>query len=58
MLLAQTPLTEDPPELRELEGVFDNLLRAVFALAGIATLVYLLIGGFGYLTAVADQESL
>jgi len=47
----------EPPKLQDLEFVFHRLLTGVFALAGLAAFVYLLIGGFKYITAGGDEKA-
>ena len=47
----------EPPKLADLEFVFQRLLTAVFALAGLAAFVYLLIGGYKYITAGGDEKA-
>ena len=37
--------------------IVSRLLVYIFPLAGIATFIYLLIGGFGYLTAAGNEEA-
>ena len=37
--------------------IVSRLLIYIFPLAGIATFIYLLIGGFGYLTAAGNEEA-
>ena len=37
--------------------IVSRLLTYIFPLAGIATFIYLLIGGFGYLTAAGNEEA-
>ena len=72
MKLAQsiTPITI--PEYSQISGIPSNapisqwqnigdivsrLLIYIFPLAGMATFIYLLIGGFGYLTAAGNEEA-
>lgn len=42
--------------LKGLEGIFENTLTAVLALAGIALFIMLVIGGFQFMTAGGDPK--
>jgi len=47
-----------PAEFPDLEYVFSRTLEAVFALGGLTAFVYLIIGGFKYLTAGGDEKTI
>ena len=53
--------TSDPTapitEWKNIGDIVSRLLIYIFPLAGIATFIYLLIGGFGYLTAASNEEA-
>ncbi len=72
MKLVQNLAAVNIPEYSQIPGIPSNapisqwqnigdivsrLLIYIFPLAGIATFVYLLIGGFGYLTAAGNEEA-
>jgi len=44
-------------EWKNIGDIVSRLLIYIFPLAGIATFIYLLIGGFGYLTAAGNEEA-
>jgi cytochrome bd-type quinol oxidase subunit 2 len=43
--------------LQGLEGLFNNLISAILALAGIVLFLLLLLGGFKYLTSGGDPKA-
>jgi hypothetical protein len=45
-----------PPKISELQNVFANLLKNGIYLAGVATLLMLVYGGFSFLVAGSDKE--
>lgn len=47
-----------PPSLDALEGVFGNLVSSLLALAGIALFIFIVIGGFKYITSGGDPKAL
>lgn len=47
-----------PAEFPDLEYVFDKGLEAIFALGGLVAFVYLIVGGFKYLTAGGDEKAI
>ncbi len=47
-----------PAVFTDLEPIFQNLVDGVFALGGLACFVFLLIGGFNYLTAGGDDKAI
>jgi len=49
----EVPITE----WKNIGDIVSRLLIYIFPLAGIATFIYLLIGGFGYLTAAGNEEA-
>ncbi|MBP8591043.1 hypothetical protein KBI33_01055 [Candidatus Shapirobacteria bacterium] len=54
------PTVVDNPPIKDwgtIGDIISRLLVYVFPLAGIATFVYLLIGGFNYLTAAGNEEA-
>jgi len=46
-----------PATFKALEVIFGNILSVAFALAGFATFVMLIIGGFRYLTSTGDPKA-
>lgn len=42
--------------IQDLEDIFENLIRIVLQLAGVATFIMLIVGGFKYLTAGSDPK--
>lgn len=46
----------DPATIQDLEVVFSTFISGALTLAGIAVLVMLIVGGFGFLTAGGDKE--
>jgi len=50
---SEVPITE----WKNIGDIVSRLLIYIFPLAGIATFIYLLIGGFGYLTAAGNEEA-
>lgn len=53
------PLSADAiPPLQCLESVFAHLLRAAFLLTGILAFLFLIVGGFKYLTAGGDEKAI
>ena len=48
----------DVATIQSLEPVFENVVTAVVALAGVALLVMLLVGGFNFLFSGGDQKKL
>ena len=46
----------DPAKISDLEQVFSSVVSGALTLAGIAVLVMLISGGFGYLMAGGDKE--
>ena len=46
-----------PAKLSDLETVFGNVVKSAIALAGIVLFVYLLIGGFKYITSGGDPKA-
>lgn len=44
-------------EWKNIGDIVSRLLIYIFPLAGMATFIYLLIGGFGYLTAAGNEEA-
>lgn len=58
--LAQRPCpsgANDIPTLQCAEGIFNNLLKGVLALAGVLAFISLVAGGFKYLTAGGDAKA-
>lgn len=49
---------DEPPTLQMFEGIVYDITRAVFALAGVGAFVYLIVGGFKYITAGGDPKAL
>lgn len=47
----------DPPQLSDLEGVFENFLPALLGLGGIILFVVLLAGGFKLMTSGGNPQS-
>ena len=47
---------EDPATFQDLEDLFARILRLVIQTGGIVTFVFLLLGGFKYLTAGGDPK--
>ena len=45
-----------PATIQNLETVFSSVVSGALTLAGIAVLVMLIVGGFGFLTAGGDKE--
>ena len=45
-----------PATIQNLETVFSTFISGALTLAGIAVLVMLIVGGFGFLTAGGDKE--
>lgn len=45
------------PSLQCGEEIFSNVLKGLFALAGIAAFIILLMGGFKYITAGGDEKA-
>ncbi len=55
-----TPIIQPNAHIKDWENIgqiVSRLLEYIFPLAGIATFIYLLIGGFGYLTAAGNEEA-
>ena len=55
-----TPIVQPNAPIKDWENIgqiVSRLLVYIFPLAGIATFIYLLIGGFGYLTAAGNEEA-
>lgn len=50
-------MSTDVPTLSQLEVTFSNAVRALLALGGIALFIYLVIGGFKYLTSGGDPKA-
>ena len=50
-------MTADPAEFPLLEGIFQNLINAAFALAGLACFVYILVGAFRYINSGGDDKA-
>ncbi len=46
----------DVAQLRDLEGVFGNVVSVVLGLAGIVLFIMLILGGFGYITSGGDPK--
>jgi len=46
----------DPAEFKDLEFVFAQILSVTLAAGGLVAFVYLLIGGFKYITASGDEK--
>lgn len=46
----------DPAKISDLEQVFSSFVSGALSLAGVAVLVMLISGGFGYLMAGGDKE--
>lgn len=44
--------------LKCLEGIFDNVLSRLITLIGIGAFIFLIIGGFRYITAGGDQKAI
>lgn len=51
-------MTNNPPQLKDLEIVFGNLVNVLLALGAFALFIMLLSGGFKYLTSGGDQKAL
>ena len=49
----EVPITD----WKNIGDIVSDLLIYIFPLAGMATFIYLLIGGFGYLTAAGNEEA-
>lgn len=47
----------DPPQLGELNNIFRLVIASVISLAGLASLVMLVVGGIQYLSAGGDKEA-
>ena len=45
------------PTLQCLESIFNNALKAIFALAGVVAFIVLVMGGFKYITAGGDEKA-
>jgi RsiW-degrading membrane proteinase PrsW (M82 family) len=58
IIYAQQAVTTDPdsgiPTLQGLEAVFANLVSLIIPAAGIVLFIYLMLGGFRYITAGSD----
>ncbi len=52
IIYAQSP----PPKLQDLEGVFQNLLGAIIPFAGIVLFIFLVIGGYKFITSGGSPE--
>lgn len=52
------PKGTDPAQFTDLEFVFHRVTTALFQVAGIVAFVFLLIGGFKYLTSSGDEDAL
>ncbi len=48
----------DPAKLKDLEFVFAQILSVALAGGGLVAFVYLLIGGFKYMTASGDEKQI
>ena len=46
----------DVAKLKDLEGVFGNVVNAVLGLAGIVLFIMLILGGFSYITSGGDPK--
>jgi hypothetical protein len=46
----------DVAQLRDLEGVFGNVVSVVLGLAGIVLFIMLILGGFSYITSGGDPK--
>jgi len=60
-VFAQAPTWSDssgdtPAKIKDLEVIFHNIVSMAAVAAGVATLVMIIVGGFGYLTAGGDPK--
>ncbi len=46
----------DVAQLRDLEGVFGNVVSVVLGLAGIVLFIMIILGGFSYITSGGDPK--
>ena len=46
----------DVAQLRDLEGVFGNVVSVVLGLAGVVLFIMLILGGFSYITSGGDPK--
>lgn len=51
-------VVNDVATIQCLEPMFENLVRAILSLAGVALFIMLVVGGFGYLTSSGDPKKL
>jgi hypothetical protein len=49
---------DEPATLDRLEGVFNNLVQSILAFAGIVLFIFLIIGGFKFITSAGDPKAL
>ena len=50
-------MSANPAEFPALAGIFQNLINATFALAGLACFVFILVGAFRYLNSGGDDKA-
>ena len=46
------------PDLQMMEGVISDLIKAIFALAGVAAFLFLIVGGLKWVTSSGDPKAL
>jgi len=51
------PTGETPATLKDLEGLFGNVISFVLGFAGITLFIMLLVGGFQFITAGGDPKA-
>lgn len=49
---------DEPPTLDRLGDVFNNLVSAILGFAGIVLFIFLIIGGFKFITSGGDPKAL
>jgi glucose uptake protein GlcU len=49
---------DEPATLDRLEGVFNNLVQSILGFAGIVLFIFLIIGGFKFITSAGDPKAL
>ena len=47
---------DQPASLKDLEGVFSNVVSAILPLAGIVLFILLIIGGFNFISSGGDPK--
>ena len=47
---------DKPKEINELFGVLDNILKYVFPLAGLICVIFIIIGGYMWISAAGDPS--